>query len=266
MGRKDDRDDDERGPRDLAGSQIDADKRRNVVSRSRSSTDSVSSTIDIAAITRSLGDGIDRATAGLRLSFEIQQTALKEARDENNALRVANAGLIVELRQVAEQNVNFILLKGQAQNNDTEIREKNETLRHGISSIAAAFGPAAGPLLTLAWTKLAPKFGLPPAPGATSSDATPKAAAQRFAVKLQNGSEDSLGLLSVLADFVGAEDVPLLLGFLSEVTADPPPAPPPAEPPATVTPPPVYDPAAVDRHLAPPAAPKTPRKRKGLAS
>jgi hypothetical protein len=265
MGKRDDRDDDERVPRDLAGSQIDADRRRNVVSRSRSSTDSVSSTIDIAAITRSLGDGIDRATAGLRLSFEIQQTALKEARDENNALRVANAGLIVELRAVAEQNVNFILLKGQAQNNDTEIREKNETLRHGISSIAAAFGPAAGPLLTLAWTKLAPKFGLPPAPGgATSADATPKAAAQRFAAKLQNGSEDSLGLLSVLADFVGPEDVPLLLAWLSEVTAEAPPAASPAEPPATVTPPPVYDPAAVDRHLAPPPAPK--RKRKGLAS
>jgi hypothetical protein len=190
-------------------------------------------TSDHGAIIKALKEGFEAGGSVARGTVDSQQVALREAyaeikalRDEIRGLGTKNAELVERLQTVAGQNVTLALSEQQARNRDIDTREKWETWRHALTNVSTMVGPgAAGPLVSLLVETLGPKVrGLLPAePPPTGK--TPRDAAERFARRLLDGSEESKVVLGIVqeyvADTLGPEDGPLVLQFFAETVAAP---------------------------------------------
>jgi hypothetical protein len=193
----------------LAGSQVDADKRRNIVAESKSTHTSIS----IEGLGRVIGEAYDRGGNRMSGSFDALERHNGRLLDENEKLRRENFDLVTTLRTVAAQNVSLTLLEGQARNEDTRIREMHETLRASVKSLAPGVQPG--------FTYLLQKFFPTAGAAAANGERSPKGAALRLFAKLRNGSDLSSQMVSVLADFAGEEDWPLVLQWLMEQSEAP---------------------------------------------
>lgn len=204
---KDEPEDDRDNVRGLAGSQVDADKRRNIVATSRTRSRATSETIDHAALVRAVADVADKATAGQRLSFDGLQRAYLDTMarlDSANAKVVELVGL---LQRVAGQNVEMQAAELNARSRDLNSRHKWETIGSVVPQAISALGPGVAPFLSYVAQKFLP--ALPP----PADDKSARAAVLRLVARLQDGSEGSAAVLGVLAEFCG-EDMPLVIEFL----------------------------------------------------
>ncbi len=212
--------DTEDAPSGLAGSQVDADKRRNVravsSSRTRSRLDSTSTSISVGEIARAVGEAHAKGAELGNRTIDTVQGALDKALEHNAEITKHNIELLKTLATVASQNVHYQLLQGQTQNRDTETHEMHETIRAGILAV----GPAAAPFLAYVGRKFLPSGGDQADQGVKS----PRAAAIRLFVALQDGSESSAHVLEILAMKAGDQDWPLVLSFLADLAAAPAPA------------------------------------------
>lgn len=203
----------------LAASHLDPDRRRNLASVSRSRSYSVHETRDEAATARAVKDAFEAGAASGRLHFEGVQRAYLDTLKMLTEANAKNAELVGRLQVVAGQNVTLTLLEGQARQSELDSRLHHETLRQVLPEAFRAIGPAAVPIA--AW--IGKKFNLlPPAP--PKGDKSPRAVTVRVLTRLQDGSEESKAVLGVLEEFVGADDFPIVLGFLVESVAEPAPA------------------------------------------
>jgi hypothetical protein len=179
--------------------------------RTESTSSSRMLTVDVASLARVLKEAYGEGAAESRQTIDTIRLSLTRAEDRNDRLGTKVEELTTRLMQVAEQNIALTLLEGQARLDQTKVRETHETLRSLIANVA----PAAGPAVAALASKLTPLLGpIQVEPG----DKTPKACGLRLIAKLQDGSEESVGALDILATLAG-EDWPGVLQFLAELAS-----------------------------------------------
>jgi len=216
-------DNDEAPP--LGGSPRKREKRPEARSRSKTETRTDSRTTDLAAISRAIGEAHAAGASQGRVGFDGVQGAYVQLLGQLATANGLIATLQSQLMAAQSQNPALALLQAQAlaegESKKVESLQRWQTVRELGPQLAGALGPHAGPFLAFAAKKLgivdevsAPEAG----------DKSPRAAVQRVARRLRDGSEESIVMAGMVQEYVTetcGEDFAVVMKFITDAVSGP---------------------------------------------